>query len=47
MDMHQIVSDQIQLNPEQPPLSADQVIEEIDEMMQVNYKSLIIAENLI
>lgn len=35
LDLHQVMPEHVQLQGEQPPLSADQVIEEIDEMMQV------------
>ncbi|KAI6237187.1 Unc-76 [Aphelenchoides besseyi] len=34
MDLHQMISEHVQLDPDGPPVSADQVIEEIDEMMQ-------------
>ncbi|KAE9548474.1 hypothetical protein FO519_008317 [Halicephalobus sp. NKZ332] len=34
MDLHQLISQQIPLNGEHPPVSADEVIEEIDEIMQ-------------
>ncbi|KAI1720763.1 FEZ-like protein domain-containing protein [Ditylenchus destructor] len=34
MDLHQLISEHIHIEGESPPLSADQVIEEIDEMMQ-------------
>uniref|UniRef100_A0A7E4ZRQ2 Fasciculation and elongation protein zeta-2-like n=1 Tax=Panagrellus redivivus TaxID=6233 RepID=A0A7E4ZRQ2_PANRE len=33
-DMHQLISQQMHLHSEHPPVSADQVIEEIDEIMQ-------------
>lgn len=35
MDLHQMISENITLNHESPPVSADQVIDEIDQMMQV------------
>jgi len=34
MDLHQLISQQVPLNGEHPPVSADEVIEEIDEIMQ-------------
>ena len=34
MDLHQLISQQMPLNGEHPPVSADEVIEEIDEIMQ-------------
>lgn len=36
MDLHQMMSENITLNSDSLPVSADQVIEEIDEMMQVS-----------
>lgn len=38
MDLHQMISENISLNHETQPVSADQVIEEIDEMMHVSDK---------
>jgi hypothetical protein len=35
MDLHQLISQQVHISGESPPISADQVIEEIDEIMQV------------
>lgn len=36
LDLHQLISEQMHpIEGEQPPITADQVIEEIDEMMQV------------
>jgi hypothetical protein len=34
MDLHQLISHQLNLHGENPPISADEVIEEIDEIMQ-------------
>uniref|UniRef100_A0A914CAI3 Fasciculation and elongation protein zeta-2 n=2 Tax=Acrobeloides nanus TaxID=290746 RepID=A0A914CAI3_9BILA len=34
MDLHQLISQQVHISGESPPISADQVIEEIDEIMQ-------------
>jgi len=36
MDLHQMISEQTSINHESLPVSADQVIEEIDEMMQTH-----------
>lgn len=35
LDFHQLISEHVQVEGEAPPVSAEQVIEEIDEMMQV------------
>lgn len=41
MDLHQMISENTTLNHDGdgPPVSAEQVIEEIDEIMQVNTKN--------
>ncbi|KAI6228781.1 Unc-76 [Aphelenchoides fujianensis] len=36
MDLHRMISEHVHLDHEGPPVSADQVIEEIDEMMQAS-----------
>lgn len=35
LDLHQLISEHIHVEGDVPPISAEQVIEEIDEMMQV------------
>lgn len=34
LDLHQLISEHVRVEGEVPPISAEQVIEEIDEMMQ-------------